>query len=230
MEHPENPVVSEAIEKLRAEVALPQGQEDHLAQEARQRAAAAEASAEHLRTLLRAEGEPDPQVEAVPDSIVGPVALARVAGYPLLCRYTELQLLEVYGRSVHFTTLLNVQSLAVYGDPSSYADPRDYAYVGDESDWGVAKLEEVAALRAEDEAQQAHSRRDREARDAYEQDMKARFTPFQRELADKPMHGEVTYWEWLAGAVFGGQSYNATESIKLADQLIRRLRPDPNAQ
>lgn len=225
-----NPVLSARIAELRSHMKPPPDDE---AQAAANRLEA-ETHAAYLTRVLRDAGEPSPEVQILPETLIGPCAVADIAGYPLIASsaYGGTRSLTLMPRSYQgvqdLMAVPSVESLAVQGDPDRYARPDEFGRLlpGDPESpiYHVSALEQARQALAEHERERELRRRDEEA---HERDLRARFSGLQYDLATTPMFGGVTFRDWLAGMLCSGSAVAAATAISEADQLIRQLRSQP---
>lgn len=193
-----NPILSERILEARARITAPPTPDDQ---------ERAEEHAELLRRNLRAEGELEPEAEALPDTPFGPAAVAVVAGYPVVSFMgLSLGLLERDGGRV--APLSRIAGLAVKGTARVYARP-----------------DEFERLNPLDKASPLVYRPVVERGSGYGAALDDFETDLQRHLASTPLYaGSATYRDWLAGR-YATLGTEPAEAIQRADQLIRLLRP-----
>lgn len=213
-----NPILSAQIrsdrEKLRARATPADTSDDTPSQEAA-------SAARRLTNLLREAGEPEPAVQAVPRSPIGPCAVTYLAGTPVVQTRTGLHLVEYTGKELRMSAIPNLASISTR-DESMYVNPQDYDLLEpDDYESLVYPMDKIDAVRHAADQRAEQQKADRDARRTYQDRLTNLLTPFQLELANKAMFGEVTYLEWLTAQPAGTD----TQAWEHALDTIRSIRP-----
>ncbi|PIG96858.1 hypothetical protein [Deinococcus sp. UR1] len=219
----DNPTLSALITARREN---PYDTEDaRLMQEAS--AQAARNLAAQLTSKLQQQGEPEPTVRALPNTVIGDVAEANIAGYPILQRNDGLYLMSRPGddHQPYLHALSGITSVATRGDARQYVSPADYTWINPRERAGrIVHVDHAEAERNKlQHAKQVHEQLI-EARAAHTQLLANTFTPLQLELANAPYQGEVTYFDWLSATLCNRRTPPNLARLQ-AVQLIKSLRP-----